>query len=68
MTYLFRWVKGLWYARLRAIDRKILWPEMKKQAKSLEHARDAFAIHASNDHAYSDMTDEELADYIDNLV
>lgn len=65
---MIRRIKSWWYSRLRRIDREILWPTIKEQAGNIELARDGFLIHASSDHAYSDMTDTELAEYIDNLV
>ncbi len=60
-----RFIQRWWWARKRAIDLKLLWPECKRQARNLEDARYAFAIHAINDPAwvreYEDRLHEEIA-------
>lgn len=61
--FLQRW----WRARLRAIDREILWPSCKDIADDIEHARTAFIIHAASDAAYADFTADELARYVREL-
>lgn len=49
-----------WRKRARENDLTILWPVMKREAQSLEHARKAMFMHMSMDPAYRDMTDVEF--------
>lgn len=49
---MIRTLQNWWWARQRAIDLEILWPQCKAQAPDIEHARAAFAIHAFNDPAW----------------
>lgn len=65
---MFERLKAWWKKRQREIDLEILWPSIKSQAPDIQLARDAFLIHASSDPAYDDMTDMQLADYIEKLV
>lgn len=57
---MFRWIYRRWYRRLRQIDIDILWPILKRDALSLAHARAAFCLHAFEDHAWSDLTKQEI--------
>lgn len=49
-----------WQKRARESDLAILWPVMKREAQSLEHARKAMFMHMAMDPAYRDMTDVEF--------
>lgn len=64
---MFAWFTRWWHARQRKIDREILWPVCKQHACGMEHARAAFMLHAANDEAYSDLTDDDLVRYIGDL-
>jgi hypothetical protein len=61
------YVSGLWKARQRQLDIKILWPACKKQADSIEKARRVFLYHALSDSAWSVFTDQEIINIIGNL-
>lgn len=56
----WRAIRALWNRRRRKIDIQILWPLCRDGAGDLENARDAFAMHAMNDSAWSDLTGEEI--------
>lgn len=47
----------MWHALRRAMDRKLLWPTCWRYAKSLDHARAAFAMHALHDTAWLALGD-----------
>jgi hypothetical protein len=47
---------------------EILWPSCKQSARDLDHAKSAFAMHAFNDEAYSDLSHDEIVRLIDELV
>ncbi len=68
---MMKWLRGLWYARLRRIDLQILWPACKEQAarteRQLDHAKAAFAHHAFHDKAWLFLGDAEIARRIDGL-
>ncbi len=64
---MFRWLKSAWYARLRRIDMKILWPECANQASDLDHAKAAFAVHAFNDPAWQILGEDRIKEFIDSL-
>lgn len=60
----WRWALQRWYARLRDIDRSILWPSCKREA-ALQHPEDpmnwakaAFAVHAFHDDAWLVLGDD----------
>ena len=54
----FRMPLNYWWARQRAIDLEILWPICKENARDLDHAKAAFAMHAFDDlRAGSNITD-----------
>lgn len=67
---MIRFLISWWNRRLRRIDVAILWPECKRWAPGhdLDHARAAFAVHAFNDHAYSDLTETEIHEFIEGLT
>lgn len=49
---MIRWIRRLWWKRQRQIDLEILWPECKRLAPDIDHARAAFACHAMADRAW----------------
>lgn len=63
-----KWLRKFWYARLRAIDLRVLWPACRERARDLDHAKAAFALHAMNDDAWLILGQEEVARFIDELV
>jgi hypothetical protein len=61
-----KWLRNWWWARQRAIDLRILWPECKAQAEDLDHAKAAFAVHAFHDNAWIEFYGaESLIQFID---
>jgi hypothetical protein len=54
------WVTRWWKKRQRMIDLDILWPVCKAKAHDIEHARQAFLLHAKLDPAWQDMTEWEV--------
>jgi hypothetical protein len=62
-TIIMRW----WYARMRRFDLQILWPTCKAEARDLDHARAAFAVHAFNDPAWLALGQDGLMTAIDEL-
>jgi hypothetical protein len=62
-----RWLLKLWHARLRRIDRQILWPACRASARDLDHAKAAFAMHAFQDPAWLSLGADEIAAQIDRL-
>lgn len=60
-----RWLKNLWYARMRRIDLQILWPACKSKAKTLDDARAAFAVHAFHDPAWLSLGKDAIYQFID---
>jgi hypothetical protein len=62
-----RWLLNLWYRRLRSIDLEILWPACRDNAKDLDYARAAFALHAFNDEAWIVLGEEEITRRIGEL-
>ena len=67
MIVVFRAIRSLWYARLRHIDIKLLWPVCLKGASDLDHAKAAFAIHCFNDPAWLDLGEDRLFEFMDKL-
>jgi hypothetical protein len=63
-----KWILGLWCARLRRIDMKILWPACVDGAQSLDHAKAAFAAHAFHDPAWQFLGEQETYNFIDALT
>ena len=64
---MIRWLVGLWYAHLRAIDLAVLWPQCVSQARDLDHAKAAFAVHAMHDPAWLFLGPDEAIRLIDGL-
>jgi hypothetical protein len=65
---LFRWLRALWWARLRAYDMAVLWPQCKRLARDIDHAKAAFAVHASTDRAWREgLGDKALIAFIEAL-
>ena len=62
-----RWLIILWHRRLRRIDLELFWPSCVENAADLDQAKAAFAVHAFNDNAYSDMSHDQIVAYIDQL-
>ena len=60
-------LRAWWRARQRKIDLEILWPTCVEQADDLDHARAAFAVHAFNDAAWSDFSEDDLIAFIGEL-
>jgi len=52
----------------RRIDLQILWPACKENARDIDHARAAFAVHAFNDPAWASLGHDEIAKRISALV
>jgi hypothetical protein len=65
---MIRWVLGLWYARLRRIDLVLLWPSCRDQARDLDHAKAAFAVHAFKDPAWLFLGHDKIVEIIDGLT
>lgn len=63
-----KWLRNLWYARLRRIDIQILWPSCVNNAASLDHAKAAFAAHAFHDRAWMALGEKAVYDAIDSLT
>lgn len=61
------WLLGLWYTRLRRMDLLILWPICCTNARDLDHAKAAFAVHAFNDSAWLWLGHDEIVNAIDKL-
>lgn len=60
-------IKRWWNAYLRGFDYRILWPRIKAVAPDEEAARGMMMIHASRDHAWSDLSEDEKIAIIDKL-
>ena len=61
----FLWLRAKWRARLREIDRQVLWPSCCEHAGSIDTAIEVFMVHASMDPSWSEeMTPEQAADLI----
>ena len=60
------WITRWWHARQRRIDLDILWPQCLANARDLDHAKAAFAMHAMNDPAWLELG-EAGVDVIDRL-
>lgn len=65
---MIRWLRGLWYRRLRNIDLQVLWPACVKNGRDLDHARAAFAAHAFHDPAWLVLGEGEIIRIIDGLT
>ncbi len=64
---MIRWLRQRWYARCRALDLKLLWPSCRTNARDVDHARAAFAMHAFSDPAWQSLGEAGIADIIDGL-
>jgi hypothetical protein len=64
---IFGTIRRWWWRRQRAIDLQILWPICKEKARSLDHARAAFAVHAFTDPAWVGEYGERIVDVIGEL-
>jgi hypothetical protein len=65
---MLKWIGKWWRKRQRNIDIKILWPACKKQALTLDMARNVFIVHAMDDPAWTtDFTEAEILKFICNL-
>lgn len=64
---MIRWLQGLWYARCRKTDLEVLWPTCVEQARDLDHAKAAFAVHAFNDPAWMFLGRDAVRRFIDDL-
>jgi hypothetical protein len=64
----FRWLNGLWCARLRKLDLQILWPQIRAGANDLDHAKAAFMHHCMIDHAWLILGEAEIARRVDKLA
>jgi len=71
LSFPFDLADKLAYAANRRIDRAILWPackrEARKQLASLDVAKAAFATHAFRDPAWLCLGETEIKRQIDNL-
>lgn len=56
-----------WRRRQRRYDATYLWPVLLREAIDLEHARAAFAYHASVDPAWNYLSAEETIREMDKL-
>ena len=64
---MLRKLQAWWYARCRKIDMEVLWPSCKAQARDLDHAKAAFAIHAFNNPAWMFLGRDAVRRFIDDL-
>ena len=60
-------IRGWWWARMRRIDLEILWPVCQREARDLDHAKAAFAVHCFNDPAWLALGEDAMIDFIDRL-
>lgn len=60
------WIGRWWRRRQREIDARILWPSCANATPSLDMAKAAFMLHATNDPAWTtDYTDPEIIEIVD---
>jgi hypothetical protein len=65
---MLKFLMSLWHATTRRTDMSTLWPICRQEAPTLDHAKAAFYLHASNDRAWTDhYTEAELIDFVDKL-
>lgn len=67
-NWLHGWLFALLHWQQRRIDLQILWPICRDKAKSLDHARAAFAVHAFNEIAWMCLGEEEVKRRIGELT
>lgn len=51
----------------RKLDMEILWPSCVANARDLDHAKAAFAVHAFSDEAWTCLGHDEIYRIIDGL-
>lgn len=62
------WMARWWRGAQRRTDMSTLWPACKRHAASLDDAKMAFYLHASNDPAWTeDYNEEDLIYFIGRL-
>lgn len=59
------YIRAAWYARVRRVDVRILWPTCKAKAPNISVAKAAFAVHAFGDPAWLFLGKEEVYRFID---
>ena len=65
---MFGFIGRFWRKRQRSIDMAVLWPTCKEYAPTLEKARMAFYLHASNDPAWTkDYAAADLIEFVEQL-
>lgn len=64
---MIRRLQRWWWARQRAVDLNVLWPQCKRLSPTIDHARAAFAVHAYSDAAWVREYGDRLADIIGEL-
>lgn len=67
MVVLFSALGRWWRHRMRKHDLEILWPALLEKARDGETARRAFAMHALNDPAWSDVSEDEIRELVETL-
>ena len=60
-------IQNWWHARQRRIDMDILWPICLREARDLDHAKAAFAVHALHDSAWMCLGEDAVIAFIDRL-
>jgi hypothetical protein len=60
-------IRMWWYARQRRIDMDILWPRLLIDARDLDHAKTAFAVHAMSDPAWTCLGEDAIIAFIERL-
>ena len=64
---MFLWFRKKWYAHLRRIDLRVLWPECKHGTTCLNQAKAAFSYHAFHDEAWQELGEEGIKASIDAM-
>jgi hypothetical protein len=67
MPKLWYWLEDLWFQRCRRKDLDILWPLCKQNARDLEGAKLAFALHTATDPAWQQLGPRHVSALIDAL-
>jgi hypothetical protein len=60
-------IRELYYRRLRRLDMEILWPRLLQDAKNLDRAKAAFAVHAMRDPAWLILGEDAIVAFIESL-
>lgn len=66
-SYILNVLLEPWHRRQRRYDALYLWPAMLREVVDLEHARAAFAYHASIDSAWKHLSAEKTLREMDEL-